>query len=102
MVGNPFPLDTSASCSEALTCFSTDALYFVTSNAFFDFDVFILNDDSDTIADTTGIPISDLPGVNDFKYQEMTLANYTGPVTLFITKYDSEGILGYTIEGYIY
>ena len=102
LIGNPFPLDTSVSCPEALTCISSEALYFVTSNTFFDFEIFILNDQSDFILDTAGIPINDLPGVNDFKYQEITIDNYTGPITLFITKYDSEGILGYSIDGYAY
>ena len=73
LIGNPVALETSESCPEILTCITAEALYFVTPNASFDFDILILNDQSDIISDTSGMPINDLPGVNDFKYQEINM-----------------------------
>ncbi len=101
---NPVPLDTPPSeCPEVLTCFPADAMYLVMHNRFHELAIDIYDDQDDLIFSSSGQTTLELPGVNDYRYIDVTIEGYTGPVTILVDKHDSEeNLIDYYITGYAY
>ena len=102
--GNPVVLNPpSGTCPDELTCISSGAIYVVSSNEYNTLDLYISDDEDNIIADSIDNPFIDLPGVNDFRYQEITIDSYTGPITITVGKFDSNmNLIEYTVTGYAY
>ena len=102
--GTPVPLETPPSeCPDARICFPVDASYLVMHNRFYNLDISIYNADNELIFGSIEQETTDLPGVNDYKYIDIAIDQYTGPVTIIVQKYDSsDDLIDYLIPGYAY
>lgn len=102
--GNPVFLDPPPSeCPEPLTCFNAEAIYLVMHNRFSNLEINMFDDQGDVIFSSTNEATFNLPGVNDYKYIDIAIDTYTGPVTMIIEKQDSSGsIIYYFSSGYAY
>ena len=101
---NPVPLNTPPSeCPEANTCFNANAMYLVMHNRFHELEIDIYDDQDDLIFSSSGQTTFELPGVNDYRYIDVSIEGYTGPVTILVDKHDSEeNLIDYFITGYAY
>ncbi|MFD2824432.1 hypothetical protein ACFS5M_12190 [Lacinutrix iliipiscaria] len=101
--GNPVALISDESCPDVLSCFSSGAIYVVSSNNYNSLNLYIADDEDNIIADSIDQPFRDLPGVNDYRYQEISIDDYTGPVTITVEKFDFDmNFIEYTVTGYAY